>query len=119
MTFDEIKAKMESHGFRFQPHSRGASDSSIGIFHRRTEVKRACLTNQNSQFVVEVFDRATFMRPTDPGFADRFGFEADITGEFVTDLWAKLRVYGVRPESFFEREKEIEAALVRAWEAMA
>lgn len=122
MTFDELKTKMESLGFRYQPQSRSPSDSVVGIFYRRVPepVKRECLTNEGKlQFTVELYDRSRYMdlRPQD--IPDRYNFEADITGEYVTDLWAKLRVYGLKPETFFEKHKDIETALVRAWEAMA
>ena len=119
MTLDEIKTKMGSLGFRYQPHSR-SSDGHIGLFYRRVELKRQCLTNEGKgQLVVEVYDRASNESLRVQDFPDRYSFEADITGEFVTDLWAKLRVYGLRPEVFFEKHKDIEVALVRAWEALA
>jgi hypothetical protein len=116
MTLDELKTKMESLGFRFQQSSDNGGP--VGLFFRRIpEVKRECLTNEGKlQFAVELWDRYRITRIDDK---DRFGLDADITGEYTNDLWAKLRVYGVRPEVFFEKHKEIETALVRAWEALA
>ena len=118
MTFDELKTKMESLGFKYQPHGRNTHDSIVGLFFRRVEFTRQCLTNEKGQFVVELYDRARYENLHIQDFPDRYSFEADVTGEFVKDLWAKLRVYGMRPEVFFERHKEIETALVRAWEAL-
>jgi hypothetical protein len=109
---------MESLGFKYQPQGSHHSDSTVGLFWRRVaEVKRGCLANEGKLlFTVELYDRLRYTKLNDE---NRFAFDADITGEYVKDLWVKLRVYSVRPEDFFEKHKDIEAALLRAWEALA
>jgi hypothetical protein len=121
MTFEELKTKMENLGFKYQPQSRGFGDSVIGLFYRRVpEVKRECLTNEGKlQLVVKLYDRACYENLRTQDFPDRYSFEADVTGEYVIDFWTNLRVCGLRPEVFFEKHKDIEASLVRAWEAMS
>lgn len=122
-SFDDFKKVMEQRGFKYQPQSRAAQDSSIGIFYRRLETKRPCRSNEKDQLVVECFDRAMFARSeTDPvfkSFSNRFSFEVEITGEFSPELWSKLKVYGLGASALLERLDFIEAALVRAWEALA
>ena len=121
MTFEELKTKMESLGFKYQPMSSNDSDSVVGAFFRRIpEVKRECLTNEGKlQLAVELYDRARYERIRAPDFPNRYGFEVTLSGEYATDLWTNLRVYGLQPEVFFEKHNDIERALVRAWEAMA
>ena len=118
MTLDEIKTKMASLGFRFQSHDRG-HDGHIGLFYRRINVQRQCRSNPaEEQLVVEIYDRALYenLKMSDD---HRFTLEVCITGEFTANLWTKLKVYSLSASTFFERHTEIQAALVRAWEALA
>lgn len=124
MTLEEVQTKMTSFGFKFQPNLRPlAYDAKLGTFYRRIQTKRPCLTNDKDQFCVDLYDYK--MLPAQAGLsgmdleAARFSMAAEIVGEYTTDTWAKLNIYGLRPEKFFEQHENILSALIRAWEALA
>lgn len=118
MTSEEIHERMEQLGFKVgrpAPYRKGC----LAEFYRRIETKRACLSNDKDQLVVTLWQGWP---------ADSLVMELEMQGAFREDprpnaepehTWAKLSIYSVAPEPFFERRLELEAALVRAWEALA
>jgi len=122
MTLEEVQTKMTGLGFKFQPNLRPlVYDTKVGTFYRRIETKRPCLTNDKDQFCVDLYDYT--LMPTSAGLdlasVERFSLTAEIVGEYVPETWAKLNIYGLRPEKFFEQHENVLAALIRAWEALA
>jgi hypothetical protein len=121
MTFDELKAEMTKLGFKFQENKGEAF--RLGLFWRRVETKRPCTCNDKDQIVVEVYDMAGLpgVGPI-TGEMKRLKLDAQICGEFrieKQEQWAKISVYGLTTEEFLGARLEIEAALIRAWEALA
>lgn len=121
MTIDELKAKMAEAGFKFQENRSDAF--RLGLFWRSVETKRPCTCNERDQIVVEVHDMAGIPGVDADQLGDRrISLTVDVTGDFhlgEQEQWAKLQVYGLSIEEFFNKRLEIEAALIRAWEALA
>lgn len=115
MSFNKFHGQMEALGFRWQPEERfaGPYDAKMGIFYKRIETKRACLSNEKNQLVVTVFDMTRF--PVGKGLS----LTVDITGEYVPETWAKVEVYGLAPEKFLAEHEAIQASLTRAWEVLS
>ena len=112
-TLEELKTLFAERGFKFQSMDRDLFRP--GIFYKRIETKRACTSNDKDQLVVHLHDMETLPG----GHPHRWSFTVDLTGEFPPGLWGKLEVYGLRETELFENLPRIEAALIRAWEALA
>lgn len=121
MTLDELKQQMKELGYGWQEHKRDTF--RVGLFFKRIATKRPCSCNNKDQLTVEVYDYEGLPGSTDSVKTEpRFRLTADLTGEFPIAgdaQWARLQVYGLTPEQFIQRHKEIESALIRAWEALA
>lgn len=119
MTLEELQAQMAEIGFVYRPISTGDPVGMNGQFIRKVVVQRACLQNDTMYLVIDLYDTMRYAGRYPVEDPNRFTMEAEITGQFAAGLWTKLRVYGLNPTSFFKNEKTIEAALVKAWEAMS
>lgn len=120
MTLDDLKTQMLELGYRWQPFDNDST--KIGLFYKRIQTKRPCVCNDKDQLTVEVFDHEMVPDSLRPSALPRFSLTAGITGEFPLPKfgrWARLQVYNLTPAEFFESHVEVEAALVRAWEALA
>lgn len=118
MTLEDLKRQMAELGYRWQPYPN--DPFKVGLFYKRVTTKRPCSLNDKDQITVEVYDYEGLPGEV-PRNANRFSLTADLTGEFPLveeSQWAKCQVYGLAPEQFFRRHKNIEDALIRAWEAL-
>jgi hypothetical protein len=107
MTLDILRQKFIALGFR----ADSASYSEQGMFYKPIQTKRPCIMNGRDQLCVDYY-RFEGDRP--------YSFTVEIRGQVpVVDRWARLQIYGIGADELFEHLPAFEAALIRAWEALA
>lgn len=109
----EVRARAEALGYRYQPPNSTDRETNLGLFWKRIETSRPCLTNDKDQICFTLYNWAPYTKvPFD------LRVEVELVGEFTKDAWANLKVYSLTLEDFFERHVMVERALIRAWDAL-
>ena len=127
MTLGELQVEMTKLGYRWQQGYR-LNQFKVGLFYKPIKTKRPCTCNDKDQLTVEVSDYEQLPHPEtfhNLTSENRYSLTVDVTGEFPVGVapkqnshWAKAQVYGLTPKQFVEAHESIEAALIRAWEAL-
>lgn len=112
MTLDQIKSAFSERGFKFWADS--LDQYKPGSFYKQVETKRQCAANDKDQITVTVYDRKSLHLS-----GHRWSFEVKIVGELPSGVWAACKIYSLDETNIFERLQQAEAALIRAWEALA
>lgn len=111
MNLDQLRVALEEAGFRTGP------DPMLRhpwIAYRRTDDSvRRCECNDSKRGVQVVVTPSEFAHD---GNVWRSA-EVDITGE-AGGRWYRLSCYSLKPEELADGLPEVEAALVRAWQAL-
>lgn len=109
-TVEELKAKFAAHGFRCQVMTITGEPIRL-LFYRPAKSEKLCKANELLQLNVDAIC-----------FDDIWRFSIGINACFDNtdrELWSKLSIYSLEEETLFQQLPRFEAALVRAWEALA
>ena len=113
---DDLRAWLEGQGFHIGLDSLARDSGCNWYAWRRSNLKaRACECNGDKggvQIVVRAFSLQDRSR-LDPWESA----EVDITGE-AGGLWYMLKAYSLKHDELRERLPDIEAVLVKAWNAL-
>lgn len=113
MTLEHLKAHLAAQGFRFgkQPLWQTHNECQWYAWRRTSLPARECETNGNKcQLVVTPYRY-------EAGSEEHESVTLDVTGE-AGGLWYKLEAYSMKPREAFDQLSAVEAALVRAWNAL-
>ena len=108
MTVKEFLAFAISRGYRAHTDASGIKPDASAYAYKRAESTRICEINGRSPEIVLYFYAGFSRMPP--------AIEADIYGMFG-GLNRKIEIYGKTQEETVAQIEEIEAALVRMWEA--
>lgn len=107
-TEEKLREYLIGKGYRIEP-SPGYSSSKWYAYRKSDLPKRECEENEGPlQIIIRYY---AFLNSTyNP-------CEIEIVAEYGA-VWWRLQAYAVPSETLMERHDEIEAALIRAWNAM-
>lgn len=113
MNLDALKDWLSAHGFRIASDPCSARDNEVHWYaYRRSELKaRECECNDGkpAQIVIKPFAYVL-------GGHRRESVEVSLTGEF--GVWWQLKAFGLNPAEVPEKLANVEASLIRAWNAL-
>ena len=114
ITISQLRIWLELRGFSFAKNSF-ADKTNVAAWYawRRTSIKpvRECECNgAKIQIVLRPYSHNRDSKTWE-------SVEVDVTGE-ASDIWFKLTAYSLSPDELVDRLDEIEASLVRAWNAL-
>lgn len=114
MDLQELRAHLESIGFRFGPQPARDTANRCGWYAwRRSEIEsRPCECNDDKPGVQLVIVPWLF----EVQGLEHASCEIELTGQ--RGAWYRLKAYGVKFDELPDALQGIEAALVRAWNAL-
>lgn len=110
---EKLKQFLIDQGFTIYGNSLRAEHNVIDWYAgRRLKDANPCETNDHKVSLI--------IYPHEFGIDDRRfrSVECDITGE-AKSIWFKLQAYSLKPEELIERLDEVEAGLLKAWNAVS
>jgi hypothetical protein len=110
--FEDLKVEFEKRGFKWQElHD---VTKAVGVFYKLIVTTRPCLSNNNNQLSVFLYRHEGRFNPPQ----NMWTCKVDIVGQTSSDVWFDLNAYSIDADEIFEKLPSIEAALIRAWEAL-
>lgn len=107
--WNDLSVFFRSRGWKEHPPAAGGA----ALFSKRLTNVPDCLTNHRTSLHATVWNI-----DLGGGHKPIRTVSFDITGEYAPDRWAELKVYTIRWDEVEAAIDEVEAALVRAWQAI-
>ncbi len=114
---DDLREWLSTEGFQLGPNQFASRENECNWYAwRRSEIEaRRCECNDDKQGVQIVVTPHRFDLGSMPTVES---VEVDITGE-ADGRWHKIQAYGIKPDDLKRSLPDVEAALIRAWNALA
>ena len=116
MTMDELRAWLESAGFKTSQNGMAHEENHAQWYaYRRTHhPARACECNDDKpmQIVIRPYE-------FDLGATQYRSAEVSACGEYGDGQWWDLKAYGIKPDDLPAKLDGIESSLIAAWNALA
>ena len=111
---DEFRKELEAYGWRTAPNGLKSRMNDAGWYAWRQTKNdaRECEHNEGKRVQITLYPNSMLIHGS-----RHESVEIDLTGE-LAGVWYKLRAYSLSPAETLERMDEIEARLVRAWNAL-
>ena len=114
MTLDELRTHLEASGWKIAPNPlRSDSNGATWYAYRRTTLPaRECECNDGKPMQAVIWPHHLIVNGDVWHSA-----EIEVCGE-AGGRWYKLRAYGMQPGEAADGLADVEAALIRAWNAL-
>lgn len=111
---DEFRRRLEAEGWRTAPNGLNSrmNDAAWYAWRPTKHEARECECNQGKGAQITLYPNSMLIHGS-----RHESVEIDLTGE-LSGVWYKLRAYSLTPADALRRMDEIEARLVRAWNAL-